>query len=62
MFCPHARSVLLGFGTPPEDAFSPLVVAIMAVALGTPVVLLVAGAIVVLFFQKKRYSEYEPIN
>ncbi|XP_006038581.2 glycosylated lysosomal membrane protein isoform X1 [Alligator sinensis] len=55
-------SVLLGFGTPPEDAFSPLVVAIMAVALGTPVVLLVAGAIVVLFFQKKRYSEYEPIN
>uniref|UniRef100_A0A8C8RJR3 Glycosylated lysosomal membrane protein n=1 Tax=Pelusios castaneus TaxID=367368 RepID=A0A8C8RJR3_9SAUR len=55
-------SALLGFGVPPEDTFSPLVIAIMAVALGTPVVLLVAGGVVVLFTQRKRYSEYEPIN
>nr|XP_014424444.2 LOW QUALITY PROTEIN: glycosylated lysosomal membrane protein [Pelodiscus sinensis] len=55
-------SALLGFGTPPEDTFSPLVIAIMAVALGTPVVLLLAGVLVLLFTRRKRYSEYEPIN
>ncbi|XP_067425557.1 glycosylated lysosomal membrane protein [Emydura macquarii macquarii] len=55
-------SALLGFGVPPEDTFSPLVIAIMAVALGTPVVLLVAGGMVVLFVRRTRYSEYQPIN
>ncbi|XP_060108950.1 glycosylated lysosomal membrane protein [Heteronotia binoei] len=55
-------SALIGFGEPPEDTFSTLVIAILAVGLGTPVVLLVAGSITVLFKQKKRYSEYEPIN
>ncbi|XP_038239423.1 glycosylated lysosomal membrane protein [Dermochelys coriacea] len=55
-------SALFGFGTPPKDAFSPLVMAIMAVALGTPVVLLLAGALVVLFARRKRHSQYEPIN
>lgn len=53
---------MLGFGTPPTDAFSPLVLAIMAVALGTPMVLLLAGALVVLFARRKRHSQYEPIN
>ncbi|KAH1179612.1 glycosylated lysosomal membrane protein [Mauremys mutica] len=55
-------SALLGFGTPPKDAFSPLVMAIVAVALGTPVVLLLAGGLVVLFARRKRHSQYEPIN
>ncbi|XP_074836875.1 glycosylated lysosomal membrane protein [Carettochelys insculpta] len=55
-------SALLGFGTPPEDSFSPLVITIMAVALGTPVVLLLVGGLVVLLARRKRYSEYEPIN
>nr|XP_009665779.1 PREDICTED: lysosomal protein NCU-G1 [Struthio camelus australis] len=55
-------SALLGFGQPPKDTFSLLVISIMAVALGTPVVLLLVGAVVVLFAQRKRYSEYEPIN
>ncbi|XP_039368792.1 glycosylated lysosomal membrane protein isoform X2 [Mauremys reevesii] len=55
-------SALLGFGTPPKDAFSPLVVAIVAVALGIPVVLLLAGGLVVLFARRKRHSQYEPIN
>uniref|UniRef100_A0A8C3GHS5 Glycosylated lysosomal membrane protein n=1 Tax=Cairina moschata TaxID=8855 RepID=A0A8C3GHS5_CAIMO len=55
-------SALLGFGQPPKDTFSPLVISIMAVALGTPMVLLVVGSCVVLFAQGKRYTEYEPIN
>ncbi|XP_009876847.1 PREDICTED: lysosomal protein NCU-G1, partial [Apaloderma vittatum] len=55
-------SALLGFGQPPRDTFSPLVISIMAVALGTPMVMLLVGSLVVLFAQRKRYSEYEPIN
>ncbi|NXG38689.1 GLMPB protein, partial [Dromaius novaehollandiae] len=55
-------SALLGFGQPPQDAFSPLVISIVAVALGAPVVLLLVGSVVVLFARRKRYSEYEPIN
>ncbi|XP_010283896.1 PREDICTED: lysosomal protein NCU-G1 [Phaethon lepturus] len=55
-------SALLGFGQPPRDTFSPLVISIMAVALGTPMVMLLMGSCVVLFAQRKRYSEYEPIN
>ncbi|NXS93790.1 GLMPA protein, partial [Jacana jacana] len=55
-------SALLGFGQPPRDTFSPLVISIMAVALGTPMALLLVGGCVLLFAQRKRYSEYEPIN
>ncbi|KFO76412.1 Lysosomal protein NCU-G1-A, partial [Cuculus canorus] len=55
-------SALLGFGQPPMDTFSPLVISIMAVALGTPVLMLLVGTCLVLFAQRKRYSEYEPIN
>ncbi|NWI35015.1 GLMPA protein, partial [Sula dactylatra] len=55
-------SALLGFGQPPKDTFSPLVISIVAVALGTPMVMLLVGSCVVLFAQRKRYSEYEPIN
>ncbi|KFP59495.1 Lysosomal protein NCU-G1-A, partial [Cariama cristata] len=55
-------SALLGFGQPPQDTFSPLVISIMAVALGTPMLMLLVGSCVVLFAQRKRYSEYEPIN
>ncbi|NXC41818.1 GLMPA protein, partial [Penelope pileata] len=55
-------SALLGFGQPPKDTFSPLVISIMAVALGTPAVLLLGGSCVLLFAQRKRYTEYEPIN
>ncbi|XP_077183146.1 glycosylated lysosomal membrane protein [Paroedura picta] len=55
-------SALIGFGEPPKDAFSTLVIAILAVGLGTPVVLLVVGSITALVTKKKRYSEYEPIN
>uniref|UniRef100_A0A8C3KGE4 Glycosylated lysosomal membrane protein n=1 Tax=Calidris pygmaea TaxID=425635 RepID=A0A8C3KGE4_9CHAR len=55
-------SALLGFGQPPRDTFSPLVISIMAVALGTPMAMLLVGGCVLLFAQRKRYSEYEPIN
>ncbi|NXM65262.1 GLMPB protein, partial [Serilophus lunatus] len=55
-------SVLLGFGQPPADTFSPLVISIMAVALGTPLAMLLVGTCLVLLAQRKRYSEYEPIN
>ncbi|XP_074709282.1 glycosylated lysosomal membrane protein [Strix uralensis] len=55
-------SALLGFGQPPKDTFSPLVISIMAVALGTPMGMLLVGSCLVLLAQRKRYSEYEPIN
>ncbi|NWW89532.1 GLMPA protein, partial [Rhynochetos jubatus] len=55
-------SALLGFGQPPKDTFSPLVIAIVAVALGTPTAMLLVGSCVVAVAQRKRYSEYEPIN
>ncbi|NXP02408.1 GLMPB protein, partial [Thinocorus orbignyianus] len=55
-------SALLGFGQPPRDTFSPLVISIMAVALGTPMALLLGGGCVLLCARRKRYSEYEPIN
>ncbi|NXR35197.1 GLMPB protein, partial [Zosterops hypoxanthus] len=55
-------SVLLGFGEPPRDTFSPLVISITAVALGTPLAMLLLGSCLVLLVQRRRYSEYEPIN
>ncbi|NXT86128.1 GLMPA protein, partial [Zapornia atra] len=55
-------SALLGFGQPPRDTFSPLVISIVAVALGTPTLLLVLGTCLLLCVQRRRYSEYEPIN
>ncbi|NXR63540.1 GLMPB protein, partial [Rhadina sibilatrix] len=55
-------SVLLGFGEPPRDPFSPLVISITAVALGTPLAMLLLGGCLVLLAQRRRYSEYEPIN
>ncbi|XP_057264060.1 glycosylated lysosomal membrane protein [Pezoporus wallicus] len=55
-------SALLGFGQPPQDTFSPLVISIMAVALGTPVLLLLLGGCALLCARRRRYSEYEPIN
>ncbi|NWU84377.1 GLMPB protein, partial [Onychorhynchus coronatus] len=57
-----SRSVLVGFGEPPRDTFSPLIISIMAVALGTPLALLLGGSGLVLLARRRRYSEYEPIN
>uniref|UniRef100_A0A6I8SGL0 Glycosylated lysosomal membrane protein n=2 Tax=Xenopus tropicalis TaxID=8364 RepID=A0A6I8SGL0_XENTR len=55
-------SALIGYGDPPRDSFSILVICIMAVALGTPLLLLIIGAIVVTAMRHKVYSNYEPIN
>ncbi|XP_026542254.1 glycosylated lysosomal membrane protein [Notechis scutatus] len=55
-------SALVGFGEPPREGFSVLVIGILAVALGTPAVLLIVGSLAVLTRQQKQCSEYEPIN
>ncbi|CAH2327218.1 glycosylated lysosomal membrane [Pelobates cultripes] len=55
-------SALIGYGTPPKDTFSTLVICIMAVALGTPLLLLIVGAVVVFSLRNRVYSSYEPIN
>ncbi|XP_056402911.1 glycosylated lysosomal membrane protein [Hyla sarda] len=55
-------SVLVGYGAPPRDSFSILVICIMAVALGIPLLLLIMGAILVLFMKKQAFTIYEPIN
>lgn len=57
----RSRSMLLGVGTPPVDALSSLVLGIMAVALGAPALVLLAGG-VFLLLGHKWYSEYQPIN
>lgn len=54
-------SMLLGVGFPPMDALSPLVLGIMAVALGAPGLVLLSGGLFLLL-GPKRYSEYQPIN
>ncbi|KAM8817890.1 glycosylated lysosomal membrane protein isoform 1-T1 [Rhynchonycteris naso] len=54
-------SMLLGMGTPPEDALSLLILGIMVVALGAPGFMLLAGGLFLLL-GPKRYSEYQPIN
>ena len=56
-----SRSMLLGVGTPPVDALSSLVLGIVAVALGAPALMLLAGG-VFLLLGRKWYSEYQPIN
>lgn len=61
LFLTHFRSMILGVGTPPMDTFSPLVLGIMAVALGAPTLMLLAGGLF-LMLGPKRYSEYQAIN
>lgn len=56
-----SRSMLLGVGSPPVDALSPLVLGIMAVALGAPALTLLAGGLFLLL-GRKRDSEYQSIN
>ncbi|XP_068108298.1 glycosylated lysosomal membrane protein [Hyperolius riggenbachi] len=58
-------SALIGYGTPPRDSFSILVICIMAVALGTPLVLLIVGSIVVMVIRSRRrimVTDYQPVN
>ncbi|XP_037681668.1 glycosylated lysosomal membrane protein isoform X2 [Choloepus didactylus] len=54
-------SMLLGMGPPPVDTLSPLVLGIMAVALGAPGLMLLAGGLVLLL-RHKWHSEYQYIN
>ncbi|TNN57324.1 Glycosylated lysosomal membrane protein [Liparis tanakae] len=53
-------TVLLGSGSPPVDSFSPLVLTLMAVGLGTPMILLLVGGVCVCV--RKRAVAYEQIN
>ncbi|KAF3833418.1 hypothetical protein F7725_024622 [Dissostichus mawsoni] len=55
-------TVLLGVGTPPMDSFSPVVLIMMAVGLGTPMMLLVLGGVFVCVRKRASASNYEPIN
>ncbi|XP_054461645.1 glycosylated lysosomal membrane protein [Anoplopoma fimbria] len=55
-------TVLLGSGSPPVDSFSPLVLAVMAVGLGTPMILLLLGGVCVCVRKRVAASAYEPIN
>ncbi|XP_037651736.1 glycosylated lysosomal membrane protein [Sebastes umbrosus] len=57
-------TVLLGSGSPPVDSFSPLVLAMMAVGLGTPMILLLLGGVCVCVRKRAAASAtaYESIN
>ncbi|MGH0190006.1 UNVERIFIED_CONTAM: hypothetical protein FKN15_041308 [Acipenser sinensis] len=56
-------SCLLGLGSPPEDSFSPLVLGIMVVGLGTPaLLLLVGGAYVCVRRLRRQQPGYAPIS
>ena len=54
----------MGVGEPPMDTFSPLVLAIMAVGLGTPMILLLLGGVCVCIRKRAAASStgYDPIN
>lgn len=54
--------MLVGVGTPPSDFFSVLVIAIMAVGLGTPLLLLIVGGVYICVRKKNMLSHYETIN
>ncbi|XP_004480679.1 glycosylated lysosomal membrane protein [Dasypus novemcinctus] len=54
-------SMLLGVGPPPVDSLSPLVLGIMAVALGAPGLLLLGGGLVLLLHHKWN-SGYHSLN
>uniref|UniRef100_A0A8C5ZIJ4 Glycosylated lysosomal membrane protein n=1 Tax=Marmota marmota marmota TaxID=9994 RepID=A0A8C5ZIJ4_MARMA len=54
-------SMLLGMGSPPVDALSPLILGILAVALGAPGLLLLGGGLILLL-RHKQHSEYQSIN
>ncbi|KAM8766465.1 glycosylated lysosomal membrane protein [Acanthopagrus schlegelii] len=57
-------TVLLGSGSPPVDSFSPLVLSMMAVGLGTPMILLLLGGVCVCVRKRAAVmaAAYEPIN
>uniref|UniRef100_UPI0037E99897 glycosylated lysosomal membrane protein n=1 Tax=Semicossyphus pulcher TaxID=241346 RepID=UPI0037E99897 len=57
-------TVLVGSGSPPADSFSPLVLSMMAVGLGTPMILLLLGGVCVCVRKRAEPSAmaYEPIN
>ncbi|XP_068505064.1 glycosylated lysosomal membrane protein [Syngnathus scovelli] len=52
----------VGVGLPPADTFSPLVVAIMAVGLGAPLVMLLMGGVYMCLRKRSPVTGYEPIN
>lgn len=53
----------MGSGSPPVDAFSPLVLSMMAVGLGTPMILLLLGGVYVCVRKRPvTATAYEPIN
>ncbi|XP_067267406.1 glycosylated lysosomal membrane protein [Chanodichthys erythropterus] len=56
-------TVLMGMGEPPADAFSTLIIIIIAVGLGTPLAIIIVGGVFV--WVRKRMTNgsiYEPIN
>lgn len=53
--------MLLGMGFPPVEALSPLVLGIIAVALGTPGLILLGGGLFLLL-RYKQHSEYQSVN
>ncbi|KAE8282613.1 Glycosylated lysosomal membrane protein [Larimichthys crocea] len=55
-------TLLVGVGSPPVDSFSPLVIGMMAVGLGTPMILLLLGGICVCTRKRAVATAYEPIN
>lgn len=57
-------TLLVGSGSPPMDSFSPLVLSMMAVGLGTPLILLLVGGVYVCVRKRAAASTatYEPIN
>ncbi|XP_067878966.1 glycosylated lysosomal membrane protein [Heterodontus francisci] len=56
-------SALIGYGEAPEDGFSGMVIAIMAVGLGLPVLLLLLGGITVsIIHRRRRSSNYQSVN
>ncbi|XP_043089039.1 glycosylated lysosomal membrane protein [Puntigrus tetrazona] len=56
-------TVLVGLGEPPVDSFSPLIIVIMTVGLGTPLAIILVGGVFVWIRKRMSHSSgYEPIR
>lgn len=59
----YFRTASIGYGTPPIDKVSTLVVVVISVGLGIPVIIILCGGLFV-FFKKRseKKKEYEKLN
>lgn len=62
LFVSHCRTAQLGFGAPPEDKVSSLVVGVISAGLGLPVILIMFGGLFVIIKKKTSKEGYTDLD